>query len=85
MKRSDNMVISKLGGNYGINPNHSFSARGYLRPLNHHCGLVDFMWPDMLHVVGRRLGASGNTSNFCGFRLSYGKFKGEKQCSTFPK
>jgi hypothetical protein len=85
MKRSDNMVIPTLGGNYGIYTNHSFSVRGHLRPLDYDSGAIEFMRPDMLHAVGRGLGASGNTSNLCNFRLSYGRHKGEAQCSTFPK
>ena len=80
MKRSDNMVISKLGGNYGSNSNHSYSVRGHLRPLNYHCGSAEFVRPNVLHAVGGGLGASGNTSNLCNFRLSYGNREGEKQC-----
>jgi len=80
------MVIPTLRGyNRGINPNHSSGVRGHLRPLNYHSGSAEFVWPDMLHTVGRGVGASGNTSNLCDFRLSYGRHKGEKQCSTFPK
>jgi len=86
MKRSDNMVIPTLRGyNHGSSSNHSSSVRGHLRPLNYHTGLVDFMWPDMLHLVGRRLGACDNTSNLCNFRLSYGKHQGETKCNSSPK
>jgi hypothetical protein len=86
MKRSDNMVISTLRGyNRGINPNHSSSVRGHLRPLNYHSSSAEFMWPDMLHIVGGRVGASGDTSNLCDFRLSYGRHKGEEQCNSFQK
>ena len=86
MKRSDNMVIPTLRGyNRGSSSNHSYSVRGHLRPLNYHSGLVDIMWPDLLHTVGRWMGESVNTSNLCSFRLSYGKHQGEKKCSSFQK
>ena len=78
MKRSDNMVIPTLRGyNRGINPNHSSGVRGHLRPLDYHHSSAEFVWPDMLHTVGRGLGASGNTSNLCSFRVSYGQYQGE--------
>jgi hypothetical protein len=80
------MVIPTLRGyNRGISTNHSPSVRGHLRPLDYHHSSIEFVWPDMLHIVGRRLGASGDTSNLCSFRLSYGKHKGEEQCSSFQK
>jgi len=68
------MVIPTLRGyNRGINPNHSPSVRGHLRPLNYHSGLVNIMRPDLLHIVGGGVGASNNAGNLCNFRLSYGR------------
>jgi hypothetical protein len=85
MKRSDNMVIPTLGGNYGSSSNHSPSVRGHLRPLDYHHSSADFVWPDVLHAVGGRMGEGDNTSNLCDIRLSYGRHKGEEQCSSFQK
>ena len=77
MKRSDNMVISTLGGNYGSNSNHSYSVRGHLRPLDNHLGTSEFVWPDLLHIMGRGMGEGINTSNLRGFRVSYRQYQGE--------
>jgi hypothetical protein len=78
MKRSDNMVIPTLRGyNRGINPNHSYSVRGHFRPLDNHLSSTEFVWPDLLHIVGRGMGEGINTSNLRSFRLSYRQYQGE--------
>ena len=62
------------GFNHGCDINHSPSFGGHLRPLNHNSGATHIVRPSQLHPMGRGLGASGDTGNFCNFRLSYGKY-----------
>ena len=74
----DNMITSlSKGVLHGCNRNHSPSVRGHLRPLDYHHSLANFMWPDVLHPVGGKLGEGGDTSNLCGFRLRYRNCQGE--------
>ena len=72
------MVIPTLRGyNRGISTNHSPSVRGHLRPLDYHHSSAEFVWPDMLHIMGGGMGEGINTSNLRGFRVSYRQYQGE--------
>ena len=80
MKRSDNMVIPTLRGyNRGINPNHSFSVRGHLRPLNYYTCSAHLMWTGLLGDVGARVGESDNACNLCHIQSPNSETQGEEK------